>query len=273
MASDKEVILITGGNTGLGFEIAKALYQSEIPYEIIIGTRTVSKGEDAIATLNKEIPQSASSLSVVQVDLTSDESIEKAIETISSQNGRLDALVNNAGGSFDAQIQEGKMTLREGFNATWDLNVSGTHVITSLAVPLLLKSSDPRVLFITSGTSTLTETENATHPNLIRINGSPPAGWPKPKVGLAVTAYRSAKTGLNMLMREWHRILRNDGVKVWAVSPGFLATGLGGIGPEKLKEMGARDPSIGGQFVRDVLQGKRDEDVGKAIRSDTIQPW
>lgn len=52
-----------------------------------------------------------------------------------------------------------------------------------------------------------------------------------------LTAYRSSKTGLNMLMREWVRILRNDGVKVWCLSPGFLATGLGGAGPEALKKV------------------------------------
>ena len=52
-----------------------------------------------------------------------------------------------------------------------------------------------------------------------------------------ITSYRSAKTGLNMLMREWYRLLKNDGVKVWAISPGFLATGLGGIGAETLKKV------------------------------------
>ncbi|KAI1658613.1 NAD(P)-binding protein [Daldinia decipiens] len=273
MTSDKKVVLITGGSTGLGFEITKALYQSEIPYELIIGALVVSDGEDAIAALRKETPQSASSLSLVQVDLTSDASLEKAIEYISSQHGRLDSLVNNSGGSFDLDIQEGRMSLREGFNATWNLNVTGTHVLTSLAVPLLLKSTDPRIVFMTSGTSTLTETENTTNPNSAGINDSPPAGWPKPKIGMPVTGYRSTKTALNMLMREWHRILKNDGVKVWAVSPGFFVTGLGGFGSETLKKLGARDPSIGGQFVRDVLQGKRDEDAGKAIRSSTIQPW
>jgi len=40
-----------------------------------------------------------------------------------------------------------------------------------------------------------------------------------------------------MMMRQWHRILLNDGVKVWAVSPGFSATGLGGVGPEVLKKV------------------------------------
>lgn len=37
--------------------------------------------------------------------------------------------------------------------------------------------------------------------------------------------------------------------------------------------MGARDPSIGGEFIKDVVQGKRDADVGKVIRRDMIQPW
>lgn len=37
--------------------------------------------------------------------------------------------------------------------------------------------------------------------------------------------------------------------------------------------MGAGDPAVGGQFIKDVVQGKRDDDVGKVIRKDEIQPW
>ncbi|KAI0376934.1 NAD(P)-binding protein [Hypomontagnella monticulosa] len=273
MAADKHIILITGGNTGLGYEIVKALYKTDVPYEIIIGCRTPSKGEAAIETLRKEIPSSPSSLSIVQVDLNSDESLEKAVETLTTRHGRLDTLVNNGGGSFDLEVQSGKMSLRECLNATWDTNVSGTHVLTTLAVPLLLKSADPRLMFVTSGTACLTETELFNGPIMQRLNGSPPAGWPKPNEQLGLTAYRSVKTGLNMLMREWVRALRNDGVKVWCISPGFLATGLTGAGPDKLRQMGALDPSIGGEFVKDVVQGKRDEDVGKVIRRNMIQPW
>ncbi|KAI1493639.1 hypothetical protein F5X96DRAFT_151922 [Biscogniauxia mediterranea] len=273
MASDKKVVLITGGNTGLGLEVVKALYKTDTPYDIIIGCRTVSKGEAAVESVKKEIAQSPSTLSVIQADLESDSSLEKAVEAISSKYGRLDVLINNGGASFDPEIRDGKMTLREGFNASWNTNVSGTHVLTTLAVPLLLKSADPRLMFVTSGTSTLAETERLDSPNLARINASPPAGWPKPAATMPFTAYRSAKTGLNMLMREWHRILRNDGVKVWCISPGFLATGLGNAGADKLKQMGALDPSEGGNFIKDVVQGKRDQDVGKVIRANMIQPW
>lgn len=75
-----------------------------------------------------------------------------------------------------------------------------------------------------------------------------------------------------MMMREWSRILQEDGVKVWGVSPGFLATGLGGD-QEKNKQMGAIDPVIGADFVRDVVEGVRDHDAGKVIRRDDVQAW
>jgi NAD(P)-dependent dehydrogenase (short-subunit alcohol dehydrogenase family) len=189
--------------------------------------------------VKKEFPQTVSTFSTVQVDYESDESLEKAVSELSNRFGRLDVLINNGGASFDMDILQGKRTTRDGFNASWNINVTGTHILTTLAVPLLLKSSKPRLIFIASGTSSLAETEIYSGRNHARINTPLPAGWPKASVGLATTSYRSSKAGLNMLMREWRRILYNDGVKVWAVSPGFLATGLGGLGADKLKEVSA----------------------------------
>jgi NAD(P)-dependent dehydrogenase (short-subunit alcohol dehydrogenase family) len=158
------------------------------------------------------------------------------VQTLTTKFGRIDILINNGGAQFDLQVAQGKLTLREALNASWDINVSGAHVLTTLAVPLLLKSADPRLLFITSGTSSLTETERFDNPVHARLNGSPEKGWPKTGTP-SITTYRSAKTGLNMLVREWHRVLLKDGVKVFAVSPGFLATGLGGAGSEMLKKV------------------------------------
>jgi NAD(P)-dependent dehydrogenase (short-subunit alcohol dehydrogenase family) len=236
MASSKEIILITGGNTGIGLELVKALYKSNTAYEIVIGSRDPKKGEDAIAKVKAEVTESPSTLSVIQVDISSDSSILKARDDIQSSFGQLNVLVNNAGASFDQNIKSGKMTTREAWNASWDTNVAGTQVITEEFVPLLLKASKPRILFVTSGTSTLTETEQTHNDTLKRINASPPAGWPKENT-FPVAAYRSSKTGLNMCMREWHKMLGNDGVKVWGISPGFLATGLGDVGAEQLKKV------------------------------------
>ena len=234
--ADGKIILITGGNTGLGLEIVKALCRSSHKYTILIGCRTPSKGENAIAQVKKEYPETSSTLSTIQVDLESDDIIEKAVDTITKDYGKLDVLLNNGGAAFDNEIVSGKMKLREAFNKSWDTNVSGTHVLTTLAIPLLLKSSDPRLIFMTSGTSTLAETERFDNPGFQRLNGSPDAGWPK-NLPFPITTYRSTKTGLNMLMREWNKILKNDGVKVWCISPGFLATGLNGTGAEQLKKV------------------------------------
>jgi NAD(P)-dependent dehydrogenase (short-subunit alcohol dehydrogenase family) len=273
MSSSNKVILITGGNTGLGLETVKVLYKDDEAYDIIIGSRSVSKGEAAAESVKKEAQQSSSSISVVQVDLTSDESITQALNTIESKFGRLDVLINNGGSNFDGQIQTGDLSIREAWNASWDVNVAGTQVLTHGAVPLLCKSSDPRLLFLTSGTSSISETVDPTNPVLQRINAVPEAGWPKPTQINPIEAYRSSKAGLNMMMRQWYRILLKDGVKVWAISPGFLATGLGGIGREQLLKMGAREPIEGANFIRDVIKGKHDEDAGKAIRATMIQPW
>jgi hypothetical protein len=75
-----------------------------------------------------------------------------------------------------------------------------------------------------------------------------------------------------MLMLDWNHKLKEDGVKVWSVGPGFLATDLGGI-REKAVEMGAGPASAGGDILRRVVEGERDEDVGKIVVKDGVSQW
>lgn len=147
--------------------------------------------------------------------------------------------------------------------------------MTYVFAPLLIKGSDARLLFITSGTANLTDSEDTESPMGARLNSSPPAGWPKSRAN-PVASYRSAKTGMNMMVREWYKDLKNDGVKVFNISPGFLATGLAGKGKEEfMKSIGAKDPAIGGTFVKDVVEGARDGQEGKVVRNYAPgnQPW
>ena len=273
MSSNNTVVFITGANTGLGYEAVKALLKSNQPYTILLGSRSVSKGEEAIKSLQSEVPDSKSKITPIQADVESDASINAAFDAISKQHGKLDVLINNAGAGFDTDIMEGKLSVREGWNKAYNINVTGTYILTSTFIPLLLKSSSPRLMFITSGTSSLIETEKFDNPALQRINASPDAGWPKKGGPNPIVSYRSSKTGMNMMVRDWSRVLKNDGVKVFNVSPGFLATGLNNVGVEALKKMGAKDPSEGGRFIKEVVEGKRDEDAGKSIRDGSIQPW
>jgi NAD(P)-dependent dehydrogenase (short-subunit alcohol dehydrogenase family) len=88
--------------------------------------------------------------------------------------------------------------MREAWTKSWDVNVISTHVITHRFIPLLLESDDPRLVFLASGTSSLANTESPR----ISFNAVPPKGWPKPSRPMAgMPAYRSAKTGLTMMMR------------------------------------------------------------------------
>jgi NAD(P)-dependent dehydrogenase (short-subunit alcohol dehydrogenase family) len=99
MASNP-VILITGANTGLGFETVKALCQSPTAYIILLGGRSLEKANAAVQKAQTQFPLSASVIKAVQVDIEDDNSITQAFEHIAGQYGRLDVLINNAGNGY-----------------------------------------------------------------------------------------------------------------------------------------------------------------------------
>lgn len=162
----------------------------------------------------------------------------------------------------------GQMTMREAWNQMFDVNVTGAQVLTHTFVPLLLQSrtKDARLLFLTSGLAQLETMHAAYYPG-----PAPGAGWPKTG-GMSPDGYRAGKTGLNMMMLGWHWLLREDGVKVWSISPGFLATDLGGA-RALLQARGAGHPSVGGILIKRVIEGERDSDVGKVVNGEGVQPF
>ena len=93
----KTIILITGANTGLGFEMVRTLCNSDKVYEIFVGGRSPVKAKEAVDVLTKEFTSTRSRLWPVQVDIEDDQSIQCAFDEVQSRFGRLDALVNNAG--------------------------------------------------------------------------------------------------------------------------------------------------------------------------------
>lgn len=95
--SEKTIVLITGGNQGIGYEAVKAFLQSNRPYLVLMGSRSLENAKTAIEKLKEEVPETSSTVESVQVDIASDESIEKALEHVKTTYGHIDALVNNAG--------------------------------------------------------------------------------------------------------------------------------------------------------------------------------
>lgn len=270
--SDKSIALVTGGNTGIGYETVKALYSSSEAYTLLMGSRSLDKAKAAIETLKSENTDSKSDLIPIQLDIEDDQSIQDAFDEVKSKYTRIDTVINNAGGSFDGLMRgdSSPSAIRAAWNKAYSVNVTSTQVFSTTFVPLLLASSSPRLLFVTSGLSSLSTASGGKISATIREHSK--AGWPKPFT-LSQVAYRSSKTALNMMMLDWVRALEPDGVKVFGISPGFLATGLGGMGPEFMRKVGAGEPHLGGELIRDVVEGRRDADAGKVVNKDGVQPW
>jgi NAD(P)-dependent dehydrogenase (short-subunit alcohol dehydrogenase family) len=108
MADTSNIVLITGGNTGIGYETVKALYASPSTHTILMGSRSLTKATDAIATLVAEIPDSKSSIEPLQIDIEDDESLEAAFEYVKSKYARIDTLVNNAGTFYNTVFSQSR---------------------------------------------------------------------------------------------------------------------------------------------------------------------
>ena len=92
--ADKEIVLITGANVGLGLEIARKLLRDhEGRFYVLVGCRTLSKGEVAVKELHD---QGLGDCEVLQIEVTNDVSIAEAAKTVQDKFGRLDVLHANA---------------------------------------------------------------------------------------------------------------------------------------------------------------------------------
>lgn len=179
-------------------------------------------------------------------------------------------LADDSGVSLDPKTVPGQSS-RKVFIDTLNTNLIGAHELTRSLAPLLLKSTDPRLIFISSDLGSL---EIANWPQEKYFPNQPqPAGWENKQWQGTYPAYRASKAGLNILVKEWERWLKPDGVKVWSVNPGFVATNLAGLGPEVLRSMGAGDPETSGEFIKDIVEGKKDADAGKFISPSGELPF
>ncbi|KAK8931623.1 Short-chain dehydrogenase/reductase tropE [Metarhizium anisopliae] len=254
------LVFITGGNTGIGFETVKALIQStKEQYHIFVGGRTQAKALAAMDQLKGMLAPSSSTAEAIQIDVTDDESIEKAFNYVKDRYGWLDILINNADAS----------NFRAVFNKAYDVNVAGAQVVTGLFASLLIRSPRARLIFLSSSNASLGGAFEDCDSASPRERQD---GWPKDGL-ITHQGYRCAKAAVNMCMLTWHQVLKDDGVKTFAVNPGLSATHLGGSTPRKMKKLGAVDAARAGDLVRSVVEGERDADVGRVVTWDGAQDW
>ncbi|KAI1426055.1 NAD(P)-binding protein [Xylaria sp. FL1777] len=255
------IVLVSGGNRGIGFQIIKALLESNsssdgTPYHIYLGSRDLQTGQDVAAKLPVA---HGNTVSAIQLDITSPQSVNDAVAAVKAESGRLDVLINNAGVNY-SKIEDEAVKMR----TIYDINVIGTSRVTDAFRTLLLTQpveggkKEKRLIHVSSSMGSIAS----------RLN---------PKFEFyhqPFTAYRCTKAALGMLTACHAHELKDDGVKVHAFDPGWAATEFGGGDPAVTIKLGAVDPRVSGLACRDVVEGKRDNEsnVLVSINGDTY-PW
>ncbi|MFF1460866.1 SDR family NAD(P)-dependent oxidoreductase [Streptomyces sp. NPDC058330] len=185
--------LITGGNRGLGHEIARRLVQAG--QTVWIGARDARNGRKAADRLGAGF---------VQLDVTDDASVGAAVETLRARAGHLDVLVNNAGILGEVTAPE-DMTADQ-VRHVYETNVFGLVRVTHAFLPLLRKAAAPSVVNVTSGLGSFTLTHDPE-----RVESQYP-----------LAAYGSSKSAVTMLTTQYARTIPD--VRFNAVDPGQTAT-------------------------------------------------
>ncbi|KAF7547593.1 hypothetical protein G7Z17_g7635 [Cylindrodendrum hubeiense] len=142
-----QVILVTGGNAGLGLETIRQLAKHN-PARIYLAARSKAKAEAAITELQESNPSAP--ISFLQLDLSSFSSVKAAAETFKRSESRLDILINNAG---IMMMPEG--LTESGYEIQFGTNVMGPALFTQLLLPLVQETAkiNPETRIVSLGSS------------------------------------------------------------------------------------------------------------------------
>jgi NAD(P)-dependent dehydrogenase (short-subunit alcohol dehydrogenase family) len=249
--TDKTLVLVTGGNQGLGYYAIQQLSATG-KYHILMGSRDFDKAKAAIKTLTDDASAKANPANVepIQINVQSDESIEAAAKTVEQKYGRLDILMVNAGIAYPPGDNLSK---RQQYQQIYDTNVFGAAATVDAFIPLLRKSTAPggkRIAFTSSGTSSLQWA--------LELQG--------PISAVNFPIYRSSKTAESMVMVHYARLLEEEGFVVGASDPGHCGTNLNNF-------KGAKDPRLGAKVLIKAATEAKENVHGRVINEDGFEPW
>ena len=199
LSLDGRVALVTGAARGIGAATALALAEA--------GARValVDRDAEGIERTADAIGRAGSDALAIPADVTDAPAIERAVDAVVAEWGRLDVLVNNAGIVRDATL--GKVS-DDDWTATLDVNLRGTMIGTRAALRPMRAAGAGRIL---SATSVVARMGN-----------------------YGQTAYAASKAGIIGMTRAWARELGPLGITANAVAPGFIDTEMARGVPEKV---------------------------------------
>lgn len=231
MPDNKQVVLVTGANSGIGKAVAEHL--ASRGFRVFAGARR--PGQTVFGQTVEE----------VALDVTDDASVEAAVRTVSSRAGRVDVLVNNAGGSILGAVEE---TSLEQARQLFDTNFFGALRMSLAVLPDMRRRNRGTIVNISSVVGFL----------------------PAPYMGV----YAASKHALEGLSESMDHEVRGFGVRVMLVEPGFTRTNIGTAAARAASPIAAYDAqrdrvlaSIGEQIARAPEASSVARVVERAIRA------
>lgn len=189
--SQIRVALITGATGGIGFEVAKRLGQDG--FTVVLNGIEDTEGEKKVSELaNLQI-----TAEYVGFDVTDEEAVNQNVKVLGEKYGKIDVVVNNAGGLGGRQRFEEMTT--EFYRKVMALNLDSTFFVSRAAIPFLKKGEHPTIINYTSN-----------------------AGWNAGGPGAGI--YGTSKAGVHAITRALAKDLAEYNIRVNAVSPGTIDT-------------------------------------------------
>lgn len=186
-----KIAIVTGGNGGIGFGMAKGLVSSGAT--VVVAARNSQKSADAVAKLEAM----GGSAVAIDVDVTSEAACKNLIARVAERFGRIDILANNAG--INIRKQPELYTLDE-WKSILDINLQGAFLLSKEVYPHMAKQRSGKIINTGSMTS---------------IFGAPFAA-----------AYGASKGGIVQLSQALASAWAKDNIQVNAILPGWIDTNL-----------------------------------------------
>jgi len=246
--SSSKVILVTGSNTGIGYELVHLLAAKG--HTVYLASRKESAGHEAVAKIKKE---KNLDVKFVQLDVTDIASVEAAVAKITKDEGRLHVLVNNAGISEMDKPQTADKPNLASIRAAFEPNFFGMIQTTAAFLPLIRSSSTPDAPAVILNVST----DMASN------------GFMASEKGFLhqAVAYNTSKAAANSYTIALAHELKAENIKVNCATPGFTTTKLNGYAP------GGKTPEQGASLLLEWSLLDKDGKTGRFAFDGGEFPW
>lgn len=257
-----KLVLVTGGNRGIGFEICRQL--DKLGFTVVLGSRDYSRGKEAASILSENVI-------VKQLDVTNEDSIQSLFEYIKEEFGQLDGLINNAG--LGTNYNFGEKSFLSNAKKTIEKTIPSVRQVVKKSVPLLKKAGllPPPENVINNSLSQskkLMETNFYGAWRMIQVFAPLLLNSRKGRIinmssGMGefnnlngeYPAYRISKSSLNALTIMCSKEFEGRGLKVNAMCPGWVKTDMGGPDAPREVSEGA-DTAVWLLTENDIPTGK-----------------